>query len=216
MALGDYRILPGLVTEEIGQEILVCDTDLAVVHRVSGPAADVLRQVLASGGAPAALQNDDVTSGLVAAGVLVAVDAPAELVSRRSFVGAAAAVGAFGIVTLALPRAAAASSSIEGAGGGGATPPPTSTGREGPFSFTVFSNDPTEVRLEWETIQGQPSFTYSYTITQVSNGDVLAASVTNVNSDTRVTAIQSIAKGITVLVVVTSDRGAQITLTQTT
>jgi hypothetical protein len=121
MALGDYRIVPGLVTEEIGQEILVCDTDLAVVHRVSGPAADLLRQVLATGGAPAALQDDDITAGLVAAGVLVAADAPAELVSRRSFVGAAAAVGAFGIVTLALPRAAAASSGDE------TTPPPEPT-----------------------------------------------------------------------------------------
>jgi len=110
MALGDYRIVPGLVTEEIGQEILVCDTDLAVVHRVSGPAADVLRQVLATGGAPVALESDDITSGLVTAGVLVAADAPADLVSRRSFVSAAAAVGAIGIVTLALPRAAAASS----------------------------------------------------------------------------------------------------------
>jgi hypothetical protein len=113
MALGDYRILPGLVTEEIGQEILVCDTDLAVVHRVSGPAADVLRQVLATGGEPVALEGDDITSGLVAAGVLVSAEVPADLVSRRSFVSAAAAVGAIGIVTLALPRAAAASSTVD-------------------------------------------------------------------------------------------------------
>jgi hypothetical protein len=112
MAVRDYRIVPGLVTKEQDQdqEMLVCDTDSAVVHRVSGDTAAVLRQVLATGGGPVAFENDGITSGLVEAGVLVAVDAPAGFVSRRSLVSTAAAVGPIGIVALALPGAAAASS----------------------------------------------------------------------------------------------------------
>jgi len=155
MALGDYRILPGLVTEEIGQEILVCDTDLAVVHRVSGPAADVLRQVLANRGAPAALESDDITSGLVTAGVLVSADAPADDVTRRSFVRAAAAVGAMGIVTLALPRAAAASSGNVDGFNSSATPlvfvsvDPDNTGIDYPGFAANENDDVRTVALRW-------------------------------------------------------------------
>jgi len=171
MALGDYRILPGLVTEEIGQEILVCDTDLAVVHRVSGPAADVLRQVLATGGGPAALESDDITSGLVAAGVLVAADAPADLVSRRSFVSAAAAVGAMGIVTLALPRAAAASSVVDPSLVPPSPPPDpvvasANTQIQYPASVGTFSQGVAgeNVQVRWTEVSGETSFNFQVTI----------------------------------------------------
>jgi len=172
MALGDYRIVPGLVTEEIDQEILVCDTDLAVVHRVSGPAADVLRQVLASGGAPAALQDDDVTSGLVTAGVLVAADAPADLFSRRSFVNAAAAVGAMGIVTLALPRAAAASSVVGGDVGGGGDengsnlPPAPDSGITTTYTTTGINTG----RLTVNWVSEPEDFFFDYVIDVTSGG----------------------------------------------
>jgi len=208
MALGDYRIVPGLVTEEIGQEILVCDTDLALVHRVSGPAADVLRQVLATGGEPVALESDDITSGLVAAGVLVAAGAPGDLVSRRSFVSGAAAVGAIGIVTLALPRAAAASSVVEPSGGGGGpTTPPESTGVEGDFSVLTSSGANTPVELRWRSLT--VPFTYTYVITRDSDGAVLASG--SLNSGSLVEVIASTPTGVAITVVVDSQFGAQVT-----
>jgi hypothetical protein len=213
MALGDYLILPGLVTEEIGQEILVCDTDLAVVHRVSGPAADVLRQVLANRGAPAALESDDITSGLVAAGVLIAADAPGDLVSRRSFVSAAAAVGAIGIVTLALPRAAAASSGDGTSGFVALDPFVESTGSEGSFSVLVdVLPSGSDVDIRWRTAAGAAPFSYDYRIT--SNGTLLASgTLTSSESLTRVLT-QTNADSVTIEVV--SEFGARIIRTQQT
>lgn len=119
-----YRMAAGLVVEEVDGEFLVCDADRAVVHRVGGASGEVLRRVLVAGGAQVVLEGDDVVSGLQDVGVLVAADAAVGGVSRRSFVGAAA-VGAFGVVTLALPRAAAASSAagpdVGGASASGGT-----------------------------------------------------------------------------------------------
>jgi hypothetical protein len=189
MALGDYRIVPGLVTEEIGQEILVCDTDLAVVHRVSGPAADVLRQVLASGGAPVALESDDITSGLVAAGVLVAADAPGDLVSRRSFVGAAAAVGAMGIVTLALPRAAAASSNIDPNNSLPPEPDPlinaSLTQNQYPASAGEFTTGTAgeNIQVRWTDIPGEKSFFFRVLIEPAfGQGTFATVEATNIPS----------------------------------
>jgi hypothetical protein len=169
MALGDYRIVPGLVTEEIGREILVCDADLALVHRVSGRAADVLRQVLANRGEPAALESDDITSGLVAAGVLVAAGAPGDLVSRRSFVNAAAAVGAMGIVTLALPRAAAASSVVGGdvGGGGGESNLPAAPSSAITTNFDFGTG---RLRVFWEPLPAPFNYTYTITLSQGTTG----------------------------------------------
>jgi len=160
-----------------------------VVHRVSGPAADLLRQVLATGGAPAALQDDDITAGLVAAGVLVAADAP-DLVSRRSFVSAAAAVGAIGIVTLALPRAAAASSAEVFVP---ATNPDGSfvTARNDFTGTTYFAGAPNQIGVFW--VQSNGAFNYQVVISQVNglNGPVIKEllrttlpSVTNTSSAT--------------------------------
>jgi hypothetical protein len=120
----------------------------------------VLRQVLATGSAPAALESDDITSGLVAAGVLVAVDAPADLVSRRSFVSAAAAVGAMGIVTLALPRAAAASSVVDPS----LVPPPPDTVVEAKLTGIEYppggNVDAVGVRWQESDLPGGGSFSF--------------------------------------------------------
>lgn len=169
MASSDHRTVPGLVPEASDQEILVSDTDHAAVDRVSGPAAAVLRRVLDAGGAPIALEDDGITTGLVNAGVLVPAVAPADAVGRRSFVGAAAAVGTTGIITLVLPGAAAAASPGGGDGDvAAATPTPSFTGS------SYKGSQPGVVGVTWEqNITGAFEFIVTITRTRLSGGTVV-------------------------------------------
>ena len=87
------------------------DASSGVVHRLSGPARELVEQVRAAGSI--VVDESDVSLALVEAGVLTVDGVP---LSRRKILGLAAGLG---IVSLSLPDAAAAAS-----GGPGTTAPP--------------------------------------------------------------------------------------------
>lgn len=94
---------PGLRVDRLGTEVVVLDATSALVHRLNGPAAEVLNRVVLRGQAVADLpaRLGPAVAGLREAGVLRGE------VPRRQALGAAAA-GTVGILTLVLPAAAAA------------------------------------------------------------------------------------------------------------
>jgi hypothetical protein len=162
------QIAPGIVVQDLGHELVICDEARAVVHRVDGPAATALRLVLGAEGAPVEVVVDDATTALIDAGVLIDLDAATtEQVSRRRMIAlGAAAAGAIGLVTMALPGAAAAASG-DGPEPGPADPVvgPTRTGVEYP-DFTA-TNPETTVGVRWTQVDaglGGGSFTFQVTI----------------------------------------------------
>lgn len=123
-----YQIDPALLVEELGDELLVCDPTHLLVHRLRGDSAVLVRQVH-SASQPVALTSGPEVEALLTAGILLRADADpsaasalhtagsagagasgARVMSRRFVVHGAAAMGAVGLVTAALPGAAAASS----------------------------------------------------------------------------------------------------------
>lgn len=104
------RLRPGLRVDRVGEELLVLDGSSHRVHRLRGPAADVVRRlrdgVAVPFGDPEVVR---VVAALRSAGVVEGG------VSRRRALGAAAAAG-LGIMTLSLPGAAMASTHIDGSG----------------------------------------------------------------------------------------------------
>ena len=106
----------GLRVDRVGTEAVVLDPVAALVHRLTGPAAEVMAELVMRGRDVADLpaRLAPAVAGLRQAGVLRGE------VSRRQALGTAA-VGAVGIMTLALPSAATAASPGVGGSGGVAT-----------------------------------------------------------------------------------------------
>lgn len=104
----------GLRVDRVGTEAVVLDPVAALVHRLTGPAAEVVAELVLRGRDVADLpaRLAPAVAGLRQAGVLRGE------VSRRQALGTAA-VGAVGIMTLALPSAATAASPGGGGSGGG-------------------------------------------------------------------------------------------------
>lgn len=104
----------GLRVDRVGTEAVVLDPVAALVHRLTGPAAEVMAELVMRGRDVADLpaRLAPAVAGLRQAGVLRGE------VSRRQALGTAA-VGAVGIMTLALPWAATAASPGSGGSGGG-------------------------------------------------------------------------------------------------
>ena len=103
----------GLRVDRVGTEAVVLDPVAALVHRLTGPAAEVMAELVLRGRDVADLpaRLAPAVAGLRQAGVLRGE------VSRRQALGTAA-VGAVGIMTLALPSAATAASPAASGGGG--------------------------------------------------------------------------------------------------
>ena len=103
------RLVPGLRVDRVDGELIVLDEAARRVHRLRGPAADVVRRL--EDGADVAF-DDGATLRVV--GALRAAGLVEGGVSRRGALGVAAAAASLGILTLSLPGAASAES-----GGGG-------------------------------------------------------------------------------------------------
>ena len=105
---GSISLRDGLISESLNGEMVVLDSAAGVVHRLSGPALDVVALV-AEGESDVPAEYSDTVDHLLELGIVVARG-----MSRRTVLRAGTAAAAVGIVTLVLPSAAAASS-----GGGG-------------------------------------------------------------------------------------------------
>lgn len=133
--------MAGLLHDVVDDDVLVCDPGAALVHRLDGVPADVVRRVVREG--EAEVQRDAVLEALLARGILVPTGDHdhdgRHLIGRRAVLGAAAIAG---ITTLVLPAAAAASSTGAGApdGGGVST---TSTSTTVPAPTTTLPPEPT-------------------------------------------------------------------------
>lgn len=116
---GRLVVAAGLRTERVGGETVVLDGAMHLVHRLSGPAAEVLRAA-ADGIDPAALpaRLRPAAGVLTELGVLCEERSPGvrvlpldRAVARRSALGLAAAA-AVGVASFALPTAGAAASTV--------------------------------------------------------------------------------------------------------
>ena len=171
-------------------DVLVCDTDRAVVHTVRGVHAASMRQVIDHAAPDLDLPDDDVTLDLVTAGLLarcapdtdhdggplearpaaLATDAPhtSTAVDRRRFLGLSATAAA-GITTLALPTAAhAASHELP------PSPPATTTTVALPAApsggpSVTRSTSTRNIRVTW--VSSPEAFTYQWIV--YSNDDEL-------------------------------------------
>lgn len=131
---------PGLRIDRIGTEAVVLDPAGGRVHRLTGDSSEVLRLLVADGREVADLpaRLAPAVLGLRTAGVLRGG------VGRRRAL-ATAAVGAVGIVTMALPTAAAATSDVDGTGSGGyddstdGTLDPVGITFDGDYHYRVFT-----------------------------------------------------------------------------
>ncbi len=220
MAEQNFTLAPGLVFEDLEQEILVCDTDQALVHRISGPTADVLRRVIANDGDPITHDDDDLTRGLVDIGVIVTGNtAESGVLSRRRVIGAGAAVGTIGIATLVLPRAAAASSlgddddddDDDGGGDGGFVEPARDNSPSSAIT-TSFNLGTGLLEVFWRP-DPEP-FQYSYTII-VTSGSLGTGSTFGVlSSGNTFNEIYTVAPGSSISVTFTSNTTPQASATQ--
>jgi hypothetical protein len=121
---GSHRAMRrGLRIDRLGTEVVVLDAEAALVHRLTGPAAEVVNTVVMRDVAVDDLPSRlaPAVAGLREAGVLRG-DVP-----RRQALGAAVA-GAVGILTVVLPAATAAAS---GGGGGGSVSTATDASTDG-------------------------------------------------------------------------------------
>jgi hypothetical protein len=99
------RIHPTLVAEEVGNDVVVMDSETQSVLSISGIPASVIKRVLA--GEPVEGKESGV-SELVSQGILVTE--AASTVSRRTLMVSGAAMSVGGVLALSLPVAAFASS----------------------------------------------------------------------------------------------------------
>lgn len=106
------RLRDGLRVERVGGEMVVLDGDARRVHRLSGPAADLVEVLLDGADVPF---GDEATLRVV--GALRAAGIVEGGVTRRRALGTAVAAAGVGIVTLTLPGAAAATTHITGFSG---------------------------------------------------------------------------------------------------
>lgn len=159
-------------------DVLVCDTDRAVVHTVRGAHAASMRLVIDHTASDVDLPDDAVTLDLVTAGLLArcAPDTdhdghPLEArraghaspaVDRRRFLGISATAAA-GITTLALPTAAHAASSEL---------PAAPTGDE----YIGTNTSSRQFIVYWEPVPAP--FDYSWSAFNTSSGKTLLASGT--------------------------------------
>ena len=165
-------------------DVLVCDTDRAVVHTVRGVHAASMRQVIDHAAPDLDLPDDAVTLDLVTAGLLArcapdtdhdggplearpaahATDAPhtSTAVDRRRFLGLSATAAA-GITTLALPTAAHAASHEL---------PAAPTGDE----YIGTNTSSRQFIVYWEPVPAP--FDYSWSAFNTSSGKTLLASGT--------------------------------------
>ena len=151
---------PGLRVDRLGTEVVVLDAGSALVHRLAGPAAEVLDRIVLHGHAVADLPGrlGPAVAGLRAAGVLRGD------VARRQLLGAGAA-GAVGILTLPLPASATAASDGDGGALGGAyddsttgstTLPDGLTAADG-YTYRVY-DDPSATSLTFD-VEGTGTLT---------------------------------------------------------
>lgn len=115
------ELKPDLIADDVGAEILVCDPKSALVHRLDGDAAALVRSIRAVS-QPLDCPMTAVLEGLVDAGIVVEHSSSRHglvtsgrttmglTMSRRSMMGLGAVATAAGIVTLSLPDAVAAMS----------------------------------------------------------------------------------------------------------
>jgi hypothetical protein len=96
-----------LVCEEMGNDVVVLDSESQSVLSVSGTGASVIKRVLAG---ELVEDNEPGVSKLVAQGILVTEGE--STVSRRTLMVSGAAMGAGGVLALSLPGAAMASSQL--------------------------------------------------------------------------------------------------------
>ena len=102
------KIKPSIVCEEVGDDVVVLDSQSQSVVSVSGVGGSVIKRMLA--GEPVGKDEPGV-SELVDQGILVTEES--NTVSRRTLMVSGAAMGAGGIVALSLPGVAMASSIAE-------------------------------------------------------------------------------------------------------
>jgi len=135
-----YVVVGGLATQEVGEELLLCDASGSAVHRISGDARRHFERVAQGDGE---LPDDQVTAALVAANVLLPVGTDGTIsrtegMSRRRVMAlSAAAAAAAGVATIGLPSAAAAQSPGPGPDPGPFPPVPeggTGGGTEGRYN----------------------------------------------------------------------------------
>lgn len=130
-----FWLNPTLIIEELGDELLICDTEYSLVHRLEGEPAHMVKAFRAHGESPCEMPPSPTLDALVGAGIVLSV-IPTESdqgssmrlppLSRRKLMRYGAVATTVGLATLALPEAAAAQSvpdippsAIDG--GGGAT-----------------------------------------------------------------------------------------------
>jgi hypothetical protein len=99
------KINPSVVCEQVGDDVVVLDSENSAVVTLTGDNAKIVRLVLAGENLS---ETEPGVAELLAQGVLVSESSSG--LSRRSLVMSGAAVGVGGVVALSLPAAANASS----------------------------------------------------------------------------------------------------------
>jgi len=100
------KINPNVVCEQVGNDVLVLDSENSAVVTLTGDSAAVVRRLLTG---ESVSESDSGVDELLTEGVLVSESSSG--VSRRSLVMSGAAVGVGGVLALSLPAAASAASS---------------------------------------------------------------------------------------------------------
>jgi hypothetical protein len=100
------KINPSVVCEQVGDDVVVLDSENSAVLTLTGDSAAVVRRLLAG---ETVSDTEPGLQELLAQGVLVSESSKG--LSRRSLVMSGMAVGAGGVLALSLPAAANASSS---------------------------------------------------------------------------------------------------------
>lgn len=161
----DLVVVPGLVTHQVGPDIVVVDHHGKFVLTATGPAAEALRSINA--GTPAPERLNDAISVLTELGII----APNHHLSRRQLLRSGFATAAVGITILALPSAAAAASALAA-----------------PTGVTATAGE-AQVTVNWVNVSGATTYTVEYKASSgstfatfdgpVTNGPVIVIGLTN-------------------------------------